>query len=68
MTLPLSVYRTPPRIPEVHFPKEPFVEVASAVTIELNQALKLLRNIASGRDRSEEVSYGVFVFLSMVIL
>lgn len=44
------IHKTPPRIPEVHFPKEPFVEVASAVTIELNLALKLLRNIASGRD------------------
>ncbi|MBA0617387.1 hypothetical protein Godav_026840 [Gossypium davidsonii] len=29
---------------------EPFLQVASALTLELNQALKLLRDIASGRN------------------
>ncbi|KAG8488920.1 hypothetical protein CXB51_016867 [Gossypium anomalum] len=41
---------TPPRIPQVHLPGEPFLQIASALTIELNQALKLLRDIASGRN------------------
>ncbi|MBA0589688.1 hypothetical protein Gorai_018423, partial [Gossypium raimondii] len=41
---------TPPHIPEVHLPEEPFLQVASALTLELNQALKLLRDIASGRN------------------
>ncbi|PPR85860.1 hypothetical protein GOBAR_AA34835 [Gossypium barbadense] len=41
---------TPPHIPEVHLPEEPFLLVASALTLELNQALKLLRDIASGRN------------------
>ncbi|KAK5783547.1 hypothetical protein PVK06_038056 [Gossypium arboreum] len=35
---------------EVHLPEEPFLLVASALTLELNQALKLLRDIASGRN------------------
>ncbi|TYI54903.1 hypothetical protein E1A91_D11G105100v1 [Gossypium mustelinum] len=42
--------KTPPHIPEVHLPEEPFLQVASALTLELNQALKLLRDIASGRN------------------
>ncbi|XP_022770510.1 reticulon-like protein B5 [Durio zibethinus] len=44
------IHKTPPRIPEIHLPEEPFLQVASALTIELNQALKLLRDIASGRN------------------
>ncbi|TYI19406.1 hypothetical protein ES332_A07G162800v1 [Gossypium tomentosum] len=34
----------------IHLPEEPFLQIASALTIELNQALKLLRDIASGRN------------------
>jgi len=30
----MSVSRTPPRIPEVHLPEEPFLEVAAALRIE----------------------------------
>ncbi|KAA3475235.1 reticulon-like protein B5 [Gossypium australe] len=44
------IHKTPPHIPEVHLPEEPFLQVASALTLELNQALKLLRDIASGRN------------------
>ncbi|KAA3458787.1 reticulon-like protein B5 [Gossypium australe] len=44
------IHKTPPRIPQVHLPEEPFLQIASALTIELNQALKLLRDIASGRN------------------
>ncbi|TYJ08888.1 hypothetical protein E1A91_A11G103100v1 [Gossypium mustelinum] len=44
------IHKTPPHIPEVHLPEEPFLLVASALTLELNQALKLLRDIASGRN------------------
>ncbi|KAH1080984.1 hypothetical protein J1N35_020745 [Gossypium stocksii] len=39
-----------PHIPEVHLPEESFLQVASALTLELNQALKLLQDIASGRN------------------
>ena len=48
--LKISIYRTPPRIPEVHLPEEPFLQVASALRIEINQGFAVLRNIASGRD------------------
>ncbi|KAK6285721.1 hypothetical protein POUND7_011900 [Theobroma cacao] len=44
------IHKSPPRIPEVHLPEEPFLQVAAALTFELNQALKLLRDIASGRN------------------
>ncbi|MFQ6619917.1 hypothetical protein Gotur_001116, partial [Gossypium turneri] len=44
------IHKTPPRIPQVHLPEEPFLQIASALTIELNQALELLRDIASGRN------------------
>ncbi|TYH10240.1 hypothetical protein ES288_A07G163300v1 [Gossypium darwinii] len=44
------IHKTPPRIPQVHLPEEPFLQIAFALTIELNQALKLLRDIASGRN------------------
>ncbi|XVF33246.1 hypothetical protein REPUB_Repub17cG0152400 [Reevesia pubescens] len=44
------IHKSPPCIPEVHLPEEPFLQVASALTIELNQALKLLLDLASGRN------------------
>ncbi|KAE8705463.1 Reticulon-like protein B5 [Hibiscus syriacus] len=36
------IHKTPPHIPQVHLPEEPFLQIASALTIELNHALKLL--------------------------
>ncbi|MFQ6626734.1 hypothetical protein Gotur_005098 [Gossypium turneri] len=47
------IHKAPPRIPEIHLPEEPFLQVASALAIELNQGLKLLRDIASGRNLKE---------------
>ncbi|MBA0646215.1 hypothetical protein Goklo_014196, partial [Gossypium klotzschianum] len=47
------LFESPPRIPEIHLPEEPFLQVASALAIELNQGLKLLRDIASGRNLKE---------------
>ncbi|KAH6789253.1 Reticulon family protein [Perilla frutescens var. frutescens] len=44
------VNKRPPHIPEVRLPQEPFVEVASALRSEINHALVVLREIASGRD------------------
>ncbi|KAK8630947.1 hypothetical protein V6N13_079717 [Hibiscus sabdariffa] len=44
------IHKTPPQIPQVHLPEEPFLQIASALTIEFNQALKLLLEIASGRN------------------
>lgn len=44
------IHKAPPRIPAVHLPEEPFREVASALTIEINHGLGALHAIASGRD------------------
>ncbi|KAM7472247.1 hypothetical protein LguiA_010430 [Lonicera macranthoides] len=44
------INKSPPRIPEVRLPEEPFVQVASALRIEINRAVGLLRDIASGKD------------------
>ncbi|KAJ0111604.1 hypothetical protein Patl1_00519 [Pistacia atlantica] len=44
------INKAPPRIPEVHLPEEPFLQFASALTIEINRALAVLHSIASGRD------------------
>jgi hypothetical protein len=46
----MSVSRTPPRIPEVHLPEEPFLEVAAALRIEINHGFAILRDIVTGRD------------------
>nr|GMD62312.1 reticulon-like protein B1 [Ipomoea batatas] len=42
--------RSPPRIPEVRIPEDPFLQVAAALRVEINRGLALLREIASGRD------------------
>ncbi|KAB2021678.1 hypothetical protein ERO13_D07G145700v2 [Gossypium hirsutum] len=60
------IHKTPPRIPQVHLPEEPFLQIASALTIELNQALELLRDIASGRNPKFLVVVAAFWVLSVV--
>ncbi|KAF8413255.1 hypothetical protein HHK36_001231 [Tetracentron sinense] len=44
------INKSPPRIPEVHIPEGPVLQIASALRIEINQAFAVLRDIASGRD------------------
>ncbi|KAJ7962475.1 Reticulon-like protein [Quillaja saponaria] len=44
------IHKTPPRIPEVHLPEDPFLQVASALRTEINRGFAILRDIASGRD------------------
>lgn len=39
-----------PHIPEVQLPEEPILEIASALSIEINRALSMLREIATGKD------------------
>ncbi|XAR63016.1 hypothetical protein NMG60_11022799 [Bertholletia excelsa] len=46
----IFINKSPPRIPELHLPEEPFLEVASALRIEINRALDMLRDVASGRE------------------
>lgn len=42
--------RSPPKIPEVHIPEEPILQLASGLRIEINRGFSSLREIASGRD------------------
>lgn len=42
--------RSPPKIPEVILPEDIVLGVASALRIEFNRAVAILREIASGRD------------------
>ncbi|KAF5744399.1 reticulon-like protein B5 [Tripterygium wilfordii] len=44
------IKKTPPRIPEVHLPEEPFLQVASSLRVEFNWAFATLRDIVSGKD------------------
>ncbi|XP_052193411.1 reticulon-like protein B2 [Diospyros lotus] len=44
------INKSPPRIPEVQLPEEPFLEVASVLMTETNRALAVLREIVSGGD------------------
>lgn len=44
------INKSPPRVPEVYIPEDPFLQVVSALTIEINRGFAVLRSIASGRD------------------
>ncbi|XP_014515381.1 reticulon-like protein B1 [Vigna radiata var. radiata] len=44
------IHKAPPRIPVVHLSEEPFLQFASALTIELNRGFAALHAIGSGRD------------------
>ncbi|KAF4349252.1 hypothetical protein F8388_024219, partial [Cannabis sativa] len=40
----------PPCIPQVQIPEDPFLQVVSALTVEINWGFAVLRDIASGKD------------------
>lgn len=44
------INKAPPRIPEVHIPEEPVLQIAAALRIEINRAIGILRGIALGKD------------------
>ncbi|KAF7801276.1 reticulon-like protein B5 [Senna tora] len=46
----MFIRKTPFRIPQVHLPEEPLLQVASALRVEINRGFAALHNIASGRD------------------
>ncbi|KAF9602556.1 hypothetical protein IFM89_029855 [Coptis chinensis] len=50
------IKKSPPQIPNVHLPEKPVLEVASALRNEVNCALSVLHNIASGRDLKKFLS------------
>lgn len=59
-----SFDRKRPHIPEVQLPEEPILEIASALSIEINRALSMLREIATGKDLKKflAVSGSVTIF------
>jgi len=46
----MFINKSTPKIPEVHIPEEPVLQLASGLRIEINRAFSSLREIASGRD------------------
>ncbi|GLU24346.1 hypothetical protein SLE2022_402890 [Rubroshorea leprosula] len=44
------INKSPPQIPEVVLPEKCILEFASALTIEINRGLAVVREVASGRD------------------
>lgn len=50
------INKSPPHIPDVHIPREQFLEIASALRFEVNRALVVLRDIASGRELKKFVA------------
>ncbi|KAH0992632.1 hypothetical protein GBA52_004115 [Prunus armeniaca] len=59
---PLVICRSPPRIPQVKIPKKPVLQIASAITIEINRAFVILREIASGKDLKQFL----FIYAEMI--
>ena len=44
------INKSPPRIPKVHIPEDPNLQVVNALRIEINRSFAVLPEIASGRD------------------
>ncbi|XP_042505321.1 reticulon-like protein B2 [Macadamia integrifolia] len=44
------INKSPPHIPTVSIPEEPIIQFAAALRFEINRALAVLREIASGKD------------------
>lgn len=50
------INKSPPRFPKVQIPEKPVLQIASAITIEINRAFVILREIASGKDLKQFLS------------
>jgi hypothetical protein len=50
------INKSPPRIPVVHIPEEPVLQIAAALRMEINRGFEILRDIASGRDLKKFLS------------
>ncbi|CAL0315023.1 unnamed protein product [Lupinus luteus] len=44
------IYKSPPQIPKVHLPEEPFLQIVSALRIEINRGFSAVRDISSGKN------------------
>ncbi|CAN6817936.1 unnamed protein product [Brassica oleracea] len=52
----MFIHKSPPKIPQVHIPEEPVLQLASGLRIEINRGFSSLREIASGRDLKKFIS------------
>lgn len=50
------IHKSPPHIPDISLPEKQVLEIASALRNDINCALHVLRNIASGRDPKKFLS------------
>lgn len=64
---PLVTCRSPPRIPQVKIPEKPVLQIASAITIEINRAFVILREIASGKDLKQFLSVRLLLYLLLSV-
>ncbi|KAF2610476.1 hypothetical protein F2Q70_00009211 [Brassica cretica] len=52
----MFIHKSPPKIPEVHIPEDPLLQLASGLRIEINRVFSSLHEIASGRDLKKFLS------------
>ncbi|KAF8113132.1 hypothetical protein N665_0056s0037 [Sinapis alba] len=59
----MFIHKSPPKIPQVHIPEEPLLQLASGLRIEINRGFSSLHDIASGRDLKKFLSaiFGLWV-------
>ncbi|KAH0890449.1 hypothetical protein HID58_052878 [Brassica napus] len=59
----MFIRKSPPKIPEVHIPEDPLLQLASGLRIEINRGFSSLHEIASGRDLKKFLSalFGLWI-------
>ncbi|KAJ4905830.1 Reticulon-like protein B2 [Raphanus sativus] len=59
----MFIHKSTPKIPEVHIPEEPLLQLASGLRIEINRGFSSLHDIASGRDLKKFLSalFGLWI-------
>ncbi|KAL6174773.1 hypothetical protein ACLB2K_051419 [Fragaria x ananassa] len=50
------INKSPPKIPEIQIPEKTLLQIVSAITFEINRALVVIRDIASGKDLKQFLS------------
>lgn len=61
------IHKTPPRIPDLSIPEESVLQFASALSLEINRAFAVLRDIASGRDLKKFLLVSAGLFLLSIV-
>ncbi|KAK9279904.1 hypothetical protein L1049_013588 [Liquidambar formosana] len=58
---------SPPHIPDVHLPEDPFLQVALLLRSEINTAFSIMRDIASGRDLKKFLSVIIGLWILSIV-